>query len=213
MPAPNVPFYGKDSDRLAKLDIAYKALLDSGTFLENWPLTVANIQQFKGRIDQYRGAFEDAIHHDRRAIAERISAAEIAGATWQKIVNYACSTEQDNSVLLERMGVATTRSRRSGSTTAPGLYPPDLTVVNLDQKGAVRASCSRERRRYTYDVQVTEGDPRMEEGWHHKASFGDCSKMDMNGFQSGKEYSFRCRIIGRNNEAGPWSHTITLMVT
>lgn len=213
MSVPSVPFWGKDSDRLAKLNIAHKALLGSGSFLENWPSTVATPDLFGARINQYKVAYEDAIHCDRRAIAQRISAGEIAGATWQKIVNYACSTEQDNSALLEQMGVATTKTRRSGAATARDLYPPDLTVVNLDQKGAVRASCSRERRRYMYDLEITEGDPRFEEGWHHKGGFGDCTKMDMNGFQSGKEYSFRCRIIGRNNEAGPWSHTITLMVT
>jgi hypothetical protein len=213
MAAPTVPFYGKDSDRLAKLGLAYKALMESGSFLENWPVTVAAPTQFKERMDIYQVAFENAIHCDRRAIAARIAAADNAGSTWQKIVNYACSTEQDNSVLLEQMGVAT-KPRRSGWANAPTeLYAPDLSVFNLDQRGAVRASGSRERRRYTHEIHVTEGDPRVEEGWYHKASFGDCSKMDMNGFQAGKEYSFRCRTIGRNNVLGPWSHTVTIMVT
>ena len=212
MNAPSVPFYGKDSDRLARLSIASKALSESGPFLEQWPSTVPTPDLFNKRINDYSMAYQDAIHCDRRAIAQRISAAEIAGATWQKIVNYACSTEQDNSILLERMGVSS-KVRRSNSATTRDLYPPDLVVVNLDHKGAVRASCSRERRRYMYDLWVTEGDPRVEEGWQHKGSFGDCTKMDLTGFQSGKEYSFRCRIIGRDNETGPWSHTITLMVT
>lgn len=213
MAAPTIPFYGKDSDRLAKLGLAYKALMASGAFLENWPATVATPAVFKERIDNYQVTFEDAIHCDRRAIAARIAAADHAGATWQKIVNYACSTEDDNSVLLERMGVAT-KPRRSGWANAPmELYAIDLAVINLDKRGAVRGSASRERRRYTYEMQVTEGDPRVEEGWYHKSSFGDCSKMDMDGFQSGKEYSFRCRIIGRDNVLGPWSHIVTLMVT
>lgn len=212
MAAPTVPFYGKDSDRLAKLGLAYKALMESDSLLENWPVTVATPVQFKERIDRYQIAFEEAIHGDRRAIAARITAGDQAGTTWQKIVNYACSTEGDHSVMVERMGAI--KPRRSGWASAPTeLYAPDLTVVNLDQKGAVRASGSRERRRYSYEIQVTEGDPRVEEGWYHKASFGDCSKMDMDGFQSGKEYSLRCRIIGRNNVSGPWSHTVTLMVT
>ena len=213
MAAPTVPFYGKDTDRLARLAIAHNALMQSGSFLEDWPATVATPSTFKQRIDTYQSAFQDAIHCDRRAIAQRIAASDEACATWQKIVNYACATERDNHDLLDRMGV-TTKSRRTGSAHAPtDLLPPDLSVVNLDQKGAVRACCSRERRRYTFEVEVTEGDPRIDDGWYHKASFGDCTKMDMSGFQSGKEYSFRCRIIGRNNAMGPWSHTITLMIT
>ncbi|HBG06461.1 MAG: hypothetical protein A2075_20190 [Geobacteraceae bacterium GWC2_58_44] len=213
MASPTVPFYGKDTDRLARLAIAYKALAESGPFLKDWPATVATPAMFKQRIDSYQSAFQDAIHFDRRAIALRIAASDEAGATWQRIVNYACATEQDNRDLLEGMGVST-KSRRTGLANASTeLQSPDLSVANLDQKGAVRACCSRERRRYTFEVWVTESDPRIDEGWYHKASFGDCSKMDMHGFQSGKEYSFRCRIIGRDNAVGPWSHTITLMVT
>lgn len=213
MAAPTVPFYGKDTDRLARLTIAHKALVESGPFLENWPPKVANASVLKQKIDAYQAAFEDAIHCDRRAIALRIAACDDAGTTWQKIVNYACATEQDNVELLERMGV-TGKPRRNASANAPTeLQATDLIVVNLDQKGGVRGRCSRERRHHTYEVWVTEGDPRIEEGWYHKASFGDCTKMDMFGFQSGKEYSFRCRIIGRDNSLGPWSLAVTLMVT
>ena len=210
----NIPYYGKDTDRLAMLGIAYKAFLESGSFLENWPLTVANITTFKDKIDTYQSAYEGAIHLDRRFIAQRIAACNDAGVTWQKIVNYACATIEDNTALLELMGVATAKSQRTSLAKAPAeLLAPDFMVVNLDPKGAVRASCSRERRRYTYEVWFTEGDPRVEEGWSHKKSFGDCAKMDMEGLQSGKEYSFRCRIIGRDNAAGPWSHTLTMVVT
>ena len=212
MSAPTVPFYGKDSERLAKLSIASKALSESGAFLDDWPSKVPTPELFSKRINEYNSAYQDAIHHDRRAIALRIQAGELAGTTWQKIVNYACSTELDNSILLERMGVST-KVRRSNSTIPRELYPPDLTVTNLDRKGSIRAACTRDRRRYTYDLWVTEGDPRVEEGWYHKASFGDCTKMDMNGFQSGKEYSFRCRIIGPDNTTGPWSNPVTIMVT
>ena len=150
---------------------------------------------------------------DRLAITARVAAANDAGAIWQKIVNYACATEQDNTAVLERMGV-TTKPRRPGPANAQtDPEAPDLTVVNIDVRGGVRASCPYERRRYTYEIWITDGDPRNEEGWYLKQSFSDCTKMDMSGFQSGKEYSFRCRIIGRNNVTGSWSHTITLMVT
>ena len=214
MTVSKVPFYGKDSDRLAKLGIAYKALMASGSFLEDWPKTVTNPTVFKQRIDIYQSTYEDAIHLDRRAIALRIAACNEAGAAWQRIVHYACATDTDNSQLLEQMGVAATKSRRANLANAPTeTLVPDFMVVNLDRKGAVRAACSRERRLYTYEVWVTEGDPRADEGWIHKKTFGDCTRMDMDGFQSGKEYSFRCRIIGRDNAVGPWSHTLTLMVT
>jgi hypothetical protein len=208
-----VPFYGKDTDRLAKLGIAYKALMESGGFLEGWPERVATPAEFKKKIDAYQSAYEEAIHLDRRAIAQRIGACNDAGVTWQKIVNYACATEVDHSQLLEQMGVPRTKSRRNGSAAPIEPQAPDFMVVNLGPKGSIRASCSYERRRYTYEVWVTEGDPRVEEGWFHKKSFADCTKMDMDGYQSGKEYSLRCRIIGRDNVVGPWSHTITLMVT
>ena len=213
MAAPTVPFYGKDTDRLAKLGIAYRVFMESGTFLDNWPSTVADVVLFKERYDLYQSTYENGIHGDRRTIAARVAACNEAGTTWQKMVNYACATEQDNSQMLELMGVIS-RVRRSGSlNTRIELQAPDFTVVNLDTRGAVRASCPYERRSYTYDLWVTEGDPRVEEGWYHKASFGDCTKMDMTGYQSGKEYSFRCRLIGKDNSMGPWSHTITMMVT
>jgi len=187
--------------------------MGSESLLANWPVTVATPAQFKERIDIYQAAYEAAINRDRRSIAARIAAGEAACATWQKIVNYACSTEQDNTPLLEQMGAFNKRSRSGAPNAAAGLYAPDLMVVNLDQRGAVRATCSRDRRKYSYEMQVTDGDPRAEEGWYHKSSFGDCTKMDMDGYQSGKEYSFRCRIIGRDNKMGPWSHVVTIVVT
>jgi len=214
MPVPTVPFYGKDSDRLARLDIAYSILKESESFLRNWPSTVVNHEAFKLQIDYYRTTFEAAFHFDRRAIAARIAAANEVGTTWQKIVNYACSTQEDHSEMLERMGVTTKKAPRSIWATAPAVpQMPDLAVVNLDKKGVLKASCSRERRRYTYEIWITEGDPRVEEGWFFKQSFGDCTNMEISGFQPGKEISVRCRIIGRDNTIGPWSHSITIMVT
>ena len=213
MATPTVPFYGKDTDRLAKLSIAYKVIMESGSFLENWPTTVADHVLFKTRFDTYQSTYENGIHGDRRTIAQRVAACNDAGATWQKIVNYACATEQDNSQMLELMGVTTKPRQNASNNTRTELQAPDLSVVNLDQRGAVRASCPFERRRYTYEIWVTEGDPRVEEGYYHKSSFGDCTKMDMPGYQPGKEYTFRCRLIGNDNSVGPWSHTITMMVT
>jgi hypothetical protein len=212
MASPIVPFYGKDVDKLAMLNLACKAMAESNEFLKDWPTTVITFEKFKQKIDLYQTAYEMAIHYDRRAIASRIAAGNEAGAAWQKIVNYACATEQDHSEMLERMGVSATR--RTSKPHAPSeLHAPDLSVVNLDVRGSVRASCAKERRRYTYEIWITEGDPRVEEGWYLKQSFGDGSMMDIPGLISGKEYSFRCRIIGRDNTIGPWSHTITLMVT
>jgi len=113
-------------------------------------------------------AFLEGIHGDRRTIARRIAACEEAGTTWQKIVNYVCATEPDNTALLEAMGV-TTKPRRAGSSNVTDLQPPDWTVVNLDEKGSLKASCPYERRSYTYEIWVTEGDPRIEEvdPWSH----------------------------------------------
>jgi hypothetical protein len=209
---PTVPFYGKDSDRLAMLRIAHKALTESGDLLKDWPPTVASPAIFNERIDVYDNTQKEAIHGDRRMIGQRVVACNNAGTTWQKIVNYICSTETDHTETLEQMGVYS-KPRRSNLAVATAELAPDFAVINLDRKGAVRGVCPRERRRYTWEIWVTEGDPRMDEGWSHKASFGDCTKMDMEGFQSGKEYSFRCRIIGRDNQPSNWSHTITLMVT
>jgi len=213
MAAPSVPFYGKDTDRLARLNLAHKALTESESFQKNWPTTVSTPEVLKHKIDFYQSAYEAAIHCDRRAIALRVAASNDAGTTWQKIVNYACATEEDNTEVLERMGV-TTKPRRSGWANAPSVPDaPDFVVANVDSRGVTKGSCPRERRSYTYEIWITEGDPRNDEGWYLKQSFGDCTNMVMSGFQSGKEYSFRCRIIGRDNAVGPWSHTITMMVT
>ena len=212
MGAPTVPFYGKDTDRLAKLDLAYKVVMESKKFLQDWPATVTSADTWKVRIDLYRTTYQTAYHGDRRNIAQRIDACNDAGSTWQKIVNYACATEEDHSEMLEQMGV--TRPRRTGASDVPReLHAPDFSVTNLDQKGAIRASCPSERRRYTYDVWITEGDPRLDGEWIHQASFGDGTKMDIFGLASGKEISLRCRIIGKDNTVGPWSHAITIMVT
>jgi hypothetical protein len=112
MGAPTVPFYGKDSDRLAKLAIAYKALIESGDLLKDWPITVASPAIFKQRIDAYDGSHKEAIHGDRRMIANRIEACNNAGTTWQKIVNYICAMEADHSTTLDLMGVGS-KSRRT----------------------------------------------------------------------------------------------------
>ena len=213
MAAPAIPYYGKDVDRFAKLGIAYNALADSDNFLIDWPKTVPDIVAFKTKFDLYQSSFDVAIHGDRRFIAQRTAACNDAGDTWQKIVNYACAPIEDNSQLLVLMGVTSTSGRPTSAKTRTELQAPVFSVENLDSTGAVRASCPFERRSYTYDVWVTEGDPRIEEGWYHKLSFGDCTKMDMSGFQSGKQYSFRCRLIGKDNSLGPWSHTLTIMVT
>lgn len=208
-----MPFYGKDSDRLVALMIAYKALIEAGELLENWPITVATCSVFKERIDIYDETQKEAVHGDHRWIAKRNDACNNAGTTWQKIVNYICSTEEDHSAVLAQMGVGT--KQRSSTFVPPSseLQPPVLAIINLDHKGMVRGSCPRERRHLTWEMWVNEGDTRIEEGWYLKHSFADCTQMDMEGFQPGKEYSFRCRIIGRDNKPSPWSLVVTIIVT
>src|SRR5690242_8967577 len=102
---PAVPSYGKDSDRLNALAIAHKTLIESGDLLLNWPVTVASPALFKERIDLYEEMYKEAIYRDNRAIARRNEACSDAFTTWQKIVNYICATEEDNTATLEQMGI------------------------------------------------------------------------------------------------------------
>ncbi|MBJ6724431.1 hypothetical protein [Geomesophilobacter sediminis] len=133
MAAPAVPFYGKDADRLAMLTIAFNALAQREDILNTWPATVPHPKKFKEKIDIYQGAFHEALNFDRRAIAQRVAACNNAGVTWQKIVNYLCSTEADNTELLQQMGIGSRSRRSTGGPVEVGA--PDLSVVNVDEKG------------------------------------------------------------------------------
>ncbi|MBJ6724929.1 hypothetical protein [Geomesophilobacter sediminis] len=62
----------------------------------------------------------------------------------------------------------------------------------------------------SYQVQVTTGDPSVEEGWSDNGTYQTCFAIEIAGLTPGKTYGVRMRCIS-GTACGPWSVPCTLM--
>ena len=99
----------------------------------------------------------------------------------------------------------------TGSSKISLEAPAGFTVKRSEMGGELIAHVAKLQGAGSYELQIAEGDPTVEENWHQHAIYTNGSKMVVSGLTPGHRVSVRVRGI---NAAGPgaWSDTVTLIV-
>lgn len=105
--------------------------------------------------------------------------------------------------VVEMSGFPYYETRRPPSTRPPGA-PQNLRLRHGILSGTIQALFKTERRGCANEVQITEGNPDEESGWHTRA-FCKSGRLLLKGFTPGMVYWVRVRSLGNKGMMGPWS--------
>lgn len=146
------------------------------------------------------GGPDKALEHqkERRLLNRRFSA-------FATVVKLAAA---EDPTLLAKFGLTPPKPKRAPVATLG--RPENLKPFHGDFTGEIGLKCAPVRYAKSFEIEICEGDPSVEENWRHAAVAPSATKMLVKGLTPGKVYWFRVRGIGAHGP-GPWSQYASLM--
>ena len=177
-------------------------------FPEPWPGWVASLKQLAEKSITLDTADLDAESRDKYKVAHRNALNEDLKKDLRGSILHVELVAQGNAELINSLGLNMRRPpvRRN---VVPAMLAPQLTVVQGKVSGTLSGKVVMCPGAKMYLVQITDGDPTVEENWARIDLFST-QFFQVNGRMPGKAYSLRARCYGRAG-TGPWSAIVTII--
>jgi hypothetical protein len=183
---------------------AIKAMLTNNpAFPVPWPPFVRSLDDLDAAIIRLEQSYYDALNHDVQKVALRKTAHEELKIILRNIATYVQLVANGDETLLKTSGFDLRHPQPKSKSPGP-LTAPIVTVKRGKESGTFLVKASIVAYALSYEVQITEGDPTVEENWKEFDTVGRASRIWIHGLTRGREYSIRVRAIGANGR-GPWS--------
>ena len=202
----------KDAELLLKANTIIAAMTDNPNFPEPWPVQVPSLQVLRDAVAAFQTAVQDALTRDTTKIVLRDQAKDSLLQLLLYLVPYVEMIAKGDVNILMSSGFDLCKERtHTGSSKISLEAPAGFTVKRSELEGELIAHVAKLQGAGSYELQIAEGDPTLEDNWHQHAIFTNGSKMVVTGLTPGHRVSVRVRGI---NAAGPgaWSDTVTLIV-
>lgn len=199
----------KDRDFLVSARAVHAALATHEAFAGNVPSYVPSIADLGASIDSYQTAFVAAANRDTVKVQLRKAARRLVAEHLKKMAKHVELVCAGDVMKLRLSGFALAKQ------SIKGRAPANLAAMVLDIKrgpvsGTLLIRSLRVHGAGSYELQITDGDPTIEENWREHGIHVHISHIEVTGLQPGKNYSFRIRPIGPKGR-GPWSQVKTIM--
>ena len=202
----------KDAELLLKANTIVSAMTDNPNFPEPWPPQVPLLAIIREAVVRFQTAVQDALTRDTTKIIIREAEKKRLQGLLQQLVPYVEMIAQgDINVLLSSGFDLCRENTHTGSTRVSLDAPTDFHVKRSTKEGELIAHVAKLHGASSYELQLAEGDPTVEENWHQNDIFTQSSKMVISGLTPGHRVSVRVRGINAAG-AGAWSDIVTLIV-
>ena len=183
-------------------------LTDHPAFPEPWPAWVASLGRLTEKSNMLEAVNLEAESRDKYKVAQRNALNQELKRELRSSVLHVELAAQSNADLLHSLGLNMRRIpvKRNNSVA---MLAPQLTVVQGKKSGTLSGKIAKCPGAKMTEVQITEGDPTVEENWV-KVDVFSMQNFEVNGKVPGKAYSLRARCYGRTG-TGPWSSVVTLI--
>jgi hypothetical protein len=183
-------------------------LTDHPDFPEPWPLWVASLAKLTDKCNVLEAVTLDAESHDKYQVAKRNALNDDLKKDLRSSILHVDLAAQGNTLLIKSLGL----NERHGSvkrSIPPAMLAPLLTATQAKESGTLSIKISKCPGALMNELQITEGDPTVEESWP-KGDFFSQQTFLMKNRVPGKTYYLRARCLGRSG-TGPWSHIVTII--
>jgi hypothetical protein len=185
------------------------AMINNANFTNMSSDLVAALAKVSELIDRLQLAIDEAKDHGSAKIAYRDQLAKALAAQLQKVAQLVEIAADGNVDALKSSGfkVLTGGNVRHDYQ----LLAPKARLIHGPQSRTLLLRGVKLKGAWRYDVDITEGDPTVEDSWSRYGSYPNCRGIEILGRTPGKYCSARLRGVWPNGEEGPWSAVVTLM--
>ena len=183
-------------------------LTDHPAFPEPWPNWVASLGLLTEKSNTLEVVNLESESRDKYKVTQRNILNEELKKDMRSAVQHVELAAQGKVDLLHSLGL-NMRQVPVRKNIHQAMLAPQLTVVQSKESGTLSGKVVKCPGAQVYEVQITEGDPTVEENWIRVDVFSK-QNFQVTGRVPGKTYSLRARCYGHNG-TGPWSSVATLI--
>jgi hypothetical protein len=204
------PFGGvSDSDIIPTVASVLNALNKDPTLLPRIMGLLPTEAHLKEAHERFQGTFNEVLSggRDKASTRQDREALNKALTRFTALINLAA---EEDPTLPQQVGLNPRPVKTTTVAHAPIAAPTGFRVTHGEEHGMIIGKVNSVKKARSYELEVCEGDPTVEENWKYIAVSVHCTKMEMKGLTPGKLYSFRVRAVTPIGK-GPWSSYATLM--
>ena len=196
---------------LAQVGCILSAMTDNTHFPEPWPSPAPALADLQSALDRYRSAYEASMAHDLNRIAERQIAREALTALIQKLAAYVEFAAQEDELALRSSGFEIRRSNGHRAHVGPLEAPTGLQLSHGASSGQIELRLDRLDGARSYEIQTAQGDPAVENNWHHALVSSITRRINLEGLSPMQWAWVRVRGVDGVG-AGRWSEPASIVV-
>jgi len=199
------------SDFLVKSGTIVTSMTGNSHYSEPWAGQGLSLDQLKIVYEDYQDAYHASLTHDSNNIALRDVTRQTLSDLLKRLALYLELMSEGNTAMLATTGFDLRHDSVHNNSSELLSAPSDFKVTHGQLSGCLNLQVARLLGAGSYEVHITQSDPKIESNWQHTLSSVTCTHISITGLTPGQIYWLRVRGINSNG-GGVWSDPISIMV-
>jgi hypothetical protein len=203
----------------ADFQIRYNAIIGGLTnnprIPEPWPAPVPSLVQLQQEFAAHLEAHLAVQRRDLGQLHKRDDTRERLTNSLQRVAAYVELVANGDIEVLQSSGFEVRREsgRPAGNGGATGYIaaPEDFRVGVGPRTGTLQVDATRQRGAIAYEIQVTRGDPAVDEGWNQAMIVPSVRRVVVDKLPPGPTWA-RLRAVRAGGNNSPWTSPISVIV-
>ena len=198
-------------DFLAKSGSIVTSMTGNRHYPEPWAGQGLTLDNLKASYAAFQDAYNASLTHDTLKIAQRDTTRKTLTDLLKRLALYLELMSDGHTALLATTGYELRHDsvRNNSSELLPA--PSDFKVTHGQLTGSLNIQVTRIAGAGSYEIQITQGDPKIESDWQHELSSVTSTHILITDLKPGQIYWLRVRGIDSNG-GGVWTDPISIMV-
>jgi hypothetical protein len=200
-----------EADFQAKAGSILAALTNNPHFPEPWPTLAPSLAELNAAFTAYRDAYHASQTRDTLKIRQRDTARQLLTDLLKHLATYLELVARNDSDILATTGYDLRHEILRGNSNDPLPAPGELRVIHGPQSGSLDVRVARLPGARSYEVQITQGDPKQEDLWKHARTSTTSSHILLEDLLPAQTYWVRVRGIAASGN-GVWTDPVSVIV-
>ena len=199
------------ADFLAKSGSIVNAMTGNRHYQEPWAGQGLTLDNLKAIYAAFEEAYYASLTHDTLKIAQRDATRQTLTDLLKRLALYLELMSEGDTAQLATTGYDLRHDSVHNNSSELLPAPSDFKVTHGQLTGSINIQVTRLSGAGSYEIQITQGDPKIESNWQHALSSVTSTHILITDLNPGQIYWFRVRGIDSNG-GGVWSDPMSIMV-